>query len=45
MHLAWLKHQKAYKPYDIETHTSFVSRDVRLYENMLPFRDMSLPSH
>ena len=30
--------QKAYKLYDLETHKTFVSRDVRFMEHILPFK-------
>lgn len=29
--------QKAYKLYDLETHTTLVSRDVIFFENLFPF--------
>ena len=36
--------QKGYRIYDLSTHTIFVSRDVKVHENIFPFNTISSPS-
>lgn len=37
--LGYLQNQKGYKLYNLLTHTTFVSRDVRFHEHVFPYRD------
>ena len=41
--IGYLTYQKTYRLYDLETHTTFVSRDVKFFKNSLPF-NISQPS-
>ena len=46
MHLIGISHrQKAYKLYDLDRHTVFVSRDVHFEEQILPFKHQNISDH
>ena len=43
--LGYPPQQKAYKLYDLDTHITFVNRDVKFFVDILPFKGQSLPCH